>query len=321
MEYLFAADTIAAPGFDPERDRRVQRAGRQAGLRRVRACAARRFVALLRPRSAGSAGPSDRRFPRHVPLAHDRLACTFARLWGRTILDSRFTRRQVIGGSTRLGLALAVGLPLLQACGDDGASSSSGKNTEAIKDGLNPRPGRCGSSTTTRTSAPTSSPSFEAKYGVKVEITTITTDDEAITKLASGAIDVDLDHSASTHDVVQADRHRADPAAQQELPHQHRQRRLPRCATRTTTRAACTPFPTPLFSTGIGFRADRVDAATVVVGHAVEPRVQGRHVAARRRARGTVRGDVAQGPDRHQHRPIQAVIDAGRRRPGRADQH
>ena len=42
MEYLFAADTIAAPGFDPERDRRVQRVGRQAGLRRVRAGAARR---------------------------------------------------------------------------------------------------------------------------------------------------------------------------------------------------------------------------------------------------------------------------------------
>ena len=33
---------------------------------------------------------------------------------------------------------------------------------------------------------------FEEKYGVKVEITTFTTDDEAIAKLASGAIDIDL---------------------------------------------------------------------------------------------------------------------------------
>ena len=74
MEYLFAADTVAAPGFDPQRDRRVQRARRQAGLRRVRACATWRVVALLRPRSPGSAGPFDRRFPRHVSVAHDRLA-------------------------------------------------------------------------------------------------------------------------------------------------------------------------------------------------------------------------------------------------------
>ena len=146
--------------------------------------------------------------------------------WGRTTLDSRFTRRQVIGGSTRLGLALAVGLPLLQACGDDDpVCRRPGKNTEAIKDGLTPEAGPLRIFNYDSYVSPDIVASFEEKYGVKVEITTFTTDDEAITKLASGAVDVDLDHSAVDDDVVQVGRDRADPAAQQELPHQHRQRR------------------------------------------------------------------------------------------------
>ena len=73
MEYLFAADTIADARVRSDRDRRVQRAGRQAGLRRVRACSARCVVALLRSRRARAAGSSDRRFPRDIPIAHDRL--------------------------------------------------------------------------------------------------------------------------------------------------------------------------------------------------------------------------------------------------------
>ena len=39
-------------------------------------------------------------------------------------MDNHFTRRQVLGGSARVGLALAVGLPMLQACGDSGGSGS-----------------------------------------------------------------------------------------------------------------------------------------------------------------------------------------------------
>ena len=54
-------------------------------------------------------------------------------------MDTRFTRRQVLGGSARVGLALAVGLPMLQACGDSGGSSK--KVTKTIADGLKPEAG------------------------------------------------------------------------------------------------------------------------------------------------------------------------------------
>ena len=74
MEYLFAADTIAAAGLRSGGDRGVQRTGRQAGLRRVRAGATRRVVAILRPRSVGAAGSLDHRFSGDVPRADDRLA-------------------------------------------------------------------------------------------------------------------------------------------------------------------------------------------------------------------------------------------------------
>ena len=51
---------------------------------------------------------------------------------------------------------------------------------------------------------------------------------------------VDLHHSVAVTTLVQADRRRADPAAQQDLPHQLRQRRERRSTTRGTTRAAST---------------------------------------------------------------------------------
>ncbi|MEY2553687.1 MAG: hypothetical protein QOC57_1547, partial [Ilumatobacteraceae bacterium] len=47
-------------------------------------------------------------------------------------MDHRFTRRQVLGGSARVGMALAVGLPLLQACGSSGNSSK--KQSKGIAD-------------------------------------------------------------------------------------------------------------------------------------------------------------------------------------------
>ena len=112
-------------------------------------------------------------------------------------MDTRFTRRQVLGGSARVGLALAVGLPMLQACGDSGSGSK--KVTKAIADGLKPVAGPLRVLNYDSYVSPDVISAFEAKYGVKVDITTFTTDDEAITKLASGAVDVDLQHRAATY--------------------------------------------------------------------------------------------------------------------------
>jgi spermidine/putrescine transport system substrate-binding protein len=157
---------------------------------------------------------------------------------------------------------LAVGLPLLQACGDDGANSSSGKNTEAIKDGLTPEAGPLRIFNYDSYVSPDVVAAFEQKYGVKVEITTFTTDDEAITKLASGAVDVDLDHSASTTTLFKL----IDTGLIQPLNKSY--------LTNIGNVAASLrdPYydeggtytvPYTVFSTGIGFRADKVDPATV----------------------------------------------------------
>ena len=178
-------------------------------------------------------------------------------------MESRFTRRQVIGGSTRLGLALAVGLPLLQACGDDSASSSIRQDTtEPIKDGLEPEAGPLRIVNYDSYVNPDIVASFEAKYGVKVEITTITTDDEAITKLASGAIDVDLDHSASTTSLFKL----IDTGLIQPLNKSY----LTNIGNVVASlrdpyydEGGTYTVPYTVFSTGIGFRADSVDAASV----------------------------------------------------------
>ena len=95
-------------------------------------------------------------------------------------MDSRITRRQVIGGSARLGLAVACGIPLLQACGDSGGSSK--KQTKGIADGLKPEAGPLRILNYDSYVAPDVISGFEAKYGVKTEVTTFTTDEEAITK-------------------------------------------------------------------------------------------------------------------------------------------
>ena len=175
-------------------------------------------------------------------------------------MDSGFTRRQVIGGSARLGLALACGVPLLQACGDD--STSSKKVSSAIKDGLKPEAGPLKIFNFDSYVNPDLITSFEDKYGVKVELTTFTTDDEAVTKIASGAVDVDLDLSASTTTLFKLiDTGLIQPINKTYLTN-----------IGNVAAALRDPYydkggtytvPYTVFSTGIGFRADRVDAGTV----------------------------------------------------------
>ena len=98
------------------------------------------------------------------------------------------TRRDFIVRGAQLAAVLGIGGPILQACGDDddeprpanrSARSEAGEGAVRIynyADYVNPDVVA----------------SFESKYGVKVEFTTFDTDAESITKLGSGAVDVDL---------------------------------------------------------------------------------------------------------------------------------
>ena len=173
----------------------------------------------------------------------------------------RLTRRQVIGGSTRWGLALAVGLPLLQACGSD-SGSSGGKNTSAIKDGLKPEAGPLRILDYDAYVSPDILAAFEAKYNTKVEITKFTTDDEAVSKLASGAVSVDLHKSAGTSTLFKL----VDSGLIQPLNKSY----LPNIGNVVASlrdpyydKGGVYTVPYTVFGTGIGFRADRVDPASV----------------------------------------------------------
>jgi len=171
-------------------------------------------------------------------------------------MDTRFTRRQVLGGSARIGLALAAGLPLLQACGDSGGSS--GKKTKTIGDGLKPEAGPLRIFNYDAYVNPDVVSAFEDKYGVKVEITTFTTDDEAITKLASGAVDVDLHHSASTTTLFKlVDSGLIQPLNKTYLTNAGNIKASLRDP--YYDKGSVYTVPYTVFSTGIGYRADRVN--------------------------------------------------------------
>jgi spermidine/putrescine transport system substrate-binding protein len=104
------------------------------------------------------------------------------------------TRRDFIVRGAQLAAALGIGAPLLQACGGDDDDEAV---TEPIGDGLDPEKGPLRIYNYPDYVNPDVVASFESKYGVKVEFTTFDTDAESITKLGSGAVDVDLQHSAA----------------------------------------------------------------------------------------------------------------------------
>ena len=160
-----------------------------------------------------------------------------------------------------MGLALAVGLPLLQACGDD-SKSSGGKASKAIADGLKPEAGPLRIFDYDAYVSPDIISAFEAKYNTKVEITKFTTDDEAISKLASGAVDVDLHKSAGTSTLFKL----IESGLIQPLNKSY----LTNIGNVVASlrdpyydKGGVYSVPYAVFGTGIGFRADRVDPANV----------------------------------------------------------
>jgi spermidine/putrescine transport system substrate-binding protein len=173
---------------------------------------------------------------------------------------SPVTRRQLIGNSVRVGLALACGAPLLQACGDSGGGSK--KVTKTIADGLKPEGGPLRVFNYDSYVNPDVVSEFESKYGVKVDTTTFETDDEAVTKLGSGAVDVDLHHSAATSTLFKL--------VQSGLIQPLNKSYLTNFGNITASlrdpyydKGSVYNVPYTLFGTGIGFRADRVDPGKV----------------------------------------------------------
>lgn len=108
------------------------------------------------------------------------------------------SRRDFLGQSARLGVLLGSGVPLLQACGKDDAPSA---RSEPIARGLKPEKGPLRIYSYVDYVSPEVIADFEATYGAKVEITTFISNDEAVSKIASGAVKTDVLHSLANYSV------------------------------------------------------------------------------------------------------------------------
>lgn len=170
------------------------------------------------------------------------------------------SRRDFLARSAQLGVLLGAGIPILQACGDD--SGSSKPVADPIADGLEPEAGPLRVFNYDSYVNPDVVAAFEAQYGVKVEITTFTTDTEAVTKLASKAIEVDVHHSmASTSidrlilgGIIQ-------PLNKSYIP--NFENVFESLKDPWYDKGSAHSVPYNFFGTGIGFRADRIDPAQV----------------------------------------------------------
>lgn len=172
----------------------------------------------------------------------------------------RTSRRQFLAHSAQLGVLLGAGIPLLGACG--GKESISGKKTDPIADGLQPEKGPLRIINYADYVYADVVADFEREFGVKVDISTIDTDSEAVAKLASGALKVDLHHSMSNTTIgnlilgglIQ-------PLNKSYLPNFANV--LSAFNDPWYDPGAVYSVPYTFFGTGIGFRADRIDPALV----------------------------------------------------------
>ena len=211
-EYLFAADDVGRADFDPDADRRLQRARRAARTTRCAsvssAVSRREAFTHRRAHRQGQLVVSSIARPHYFPRHRDRQP------GGAHMTSSRFesSRRDFIRESAQLAAMLGVGTPLLQACGgddDDGRTAPSGTTARARHHHRRPggsapsptveatgrevtetdrrRPGARGAARSAIFNYadyvnPEVVAAFEAKYGVKVEITTFDVDSETITE-------------------------------------------------------------------------------------------------------------------------------------------
>ena len=169
------------------------------------------------------------------------------------------TRRVFIGQAAGFGVMLGAGLPLLQACGGD---DDDGAVTEGIDDGLEPEAGPLRVFNYADYVNPDTVASFEDQYGVKVEITTFDVDAEAITKLANGSVEVDLHHSAAPNSLNRLIAGGLlQPLNKTYVPNFSNV--LPSFVDPWYDSGSTYTVPYTVFSSGIGYRADRIDPAMV----------------------------------------------------------
>jgi spermidine/putrescine transport system substrate-binding protein len=170
------------------------------------------------------------------------------------------TRRDFIIRGAQLAAVLGIGAPLLQACGGDDDDSEAA--SEPIADGLEPEKGPLRVFNYPDYVNPDVVASFESKYGVKVEFTTFDTDAEAITKLGNKSVDVDLHHSAATNTLnrlIEGGLLR--PLNRSYIPNFSNV--LAAFTDPQYDPGAKYTVPYTVFSTGIGYRADMIDAAAM----------------------------------------------------------
>lgn len=170
------------------------------------------------------------------------------------------SRRDFFARSVQLGVLLGAGVPLLQACG--GSDDKRSKVAKSIADGLPPEKGPLRIINYADYVNLEVIADFESKYGVKVEITTIDTDTEATTKLASGAIKADVHHSmASTSIGNLIAGGLVQPLNKSYLTN------FPNVISTFNDPwydpGATYSVPYTFFGTGIGYRTDRIDPALV----------------------------------------------------------
>ena len=170
------------------------------------------------------------------------------------------SRREFLIRSASLAAMLGVGAPLLQACGDDDDDSEG--SAEPIADGLEPEAGPLRVFNYADYVNPDVVAAFEEQYGVTVEITTFDVDAEAITKLANGSVEVDLHHSAAPNTL--------DRLIAGGLLMPLNKSYIPNFANVLDSfndpwydPGSTYTVPYTVFSSGIGYRADRIDPAIV----------------------------------------------------------
>jgi spermidine/putrescine transport system substrate-binding protein len=171
----------------------------------------------------------------------------------------RSSRRQFLSQSAQLGALLGIGIPLLGACG---ASTSKAVKKDPIADGLKPEKGPLKIISYADYVNPDVVAAFEAKYGVKVEISTIDSDAEAVNKLATGQIKADVDHSIANASIGRMiEGGLLQPLNKSYLTNFGNV--LPEFNDPWYDKGATYSAPYTFFGTGIGYRADRIDPAEV----------------------------------------------------------
>jgi spermidine/putrescine transport system substrate-binding protein len=181
----------------------------------------------------------------------------------QTRLGAATSRREFLARSARLGVLLGAGVPFLGACGGNGGSSDgTRKVTDPIADGLAPERGPLRIVNYADYVSPDVIAEFERTYGVTVEISTIDSDAELVSKLASGALDVDVVQSMSTTSIGRLiDGGIIQPLNQTYLT--NRTNILESFNDPWYDPGATYSMPYTFFGSGIGYRADRIDPATV----------------------------------------------------------